>query len=41
LLSLADEIGNQPAGQRGCEQCIDRGHDLDRVDQFGGGGVLE
>ena len=38
---LAGEVGDQPPGHRGGEQGVTGGHDADRVDQFGGGGVLE
>jgi cytochrome P450 len=38
---LAGEVGDQPPGDRRGEQRVARGDDLDRVDEFGGGGVLE
>ena len=38
---LAGEVGDQPPGHRRGEQRVAGGHHADRVDQFGGGGVLE
>jgi hypothetical protein len=38
---LSAEVGDQPPGCRWGEQRVARGHDFDRVDEFGGGGILE